>query len=90
MNMTKRRGLPAAILILLFAVVPASLLAQTAPATSVANYPGAGVLQAGDNWESFLPQTVPSYSETGTFGTLGIRNFLRFYLNLFCFANFRT
>ena len=78
MNMTKRRGLPAAILILLFAVVPASLLAQTAPATSVANYPGAGVLQAGDNWESFLPQTVPSYSETGTFGTLGIRNFLRF------------
>ena len=65
-------------LLLLFVTIPPMIFAQTAPATSVANYPGAGVIQAGDAWESFLPQgTTPSYSDAGTYTTLGYRNFIR-------------
>ena len=78
MNMTRQKELLLAILALLLVVVPASLFAQTAPATSAVNFPGGGVIQAGDLWESFLPQgTTASYSEAGTFGTLGYRNFIR-------------
>jgi hypothetical protein len=37
------------------------------PANSVVNYPGAGVIQAGDVSESFLPQgTTPYYGEAVT------------------------
>jgi hypothetical protein len=54
------------------------LFAQTAPATSTVNYPGGGVIQAGDTWESFLPMSfTPSYSDAGTYTTLGYRNFIR-------------
>ncbi|MGA3245976.1 MAG: hypothetical protein ABSE41_15270 [Bacteroidota bacterium] len=78
MNMTRQKELLVAILALLFAVVPASLFAQTAPATSTVNYPGGGVIQAGDCWESFLPMSfTPSYSDVGTYTTLGFRNFIR-------------
>lgn len=78
MNMTRQKGLLVAILALLFAVAPVSLFAQTAPATSTVNYPGGGVIQAGDTWESFLPMSfTPSYSDAGTYTTLGYRNFLR-------------
>jgi hypothetical protein len=47
-------------------------------ATSVVGYPGAGVLQGGDLWDSFLPQAFgPFYSEYNTAPTEGIRQFLR-------------
>jgi hypothetical protein len=59
-------------------VVPTSLVAQTAPATSVFNYPGAGVICAGDVWESFLPQgTTPNYGEVASAGSLGVRRFVQ-------------
>lgn len=78
MNMTRQKGLLVAILALLFAVVPVSLFAQTAPATSTVNYPGGGVIQAGDTWESFLPMSfTPSYSDAGTYLTQGYKNFIR-------------
>ena len=83
MNMTRQKELLLAVLALLLAVVPLTMFAQTSPATSVANYPGAGVIQAGDAWESFLPQGYPvgttalSYSDAGTYTTLGARNFIR-------------
>jgi hypothetical protein len=79
MNMTRQRELLFAILALLLVVVPASLFAQTAPATSTVNYPGGGVIQAGDTWESFLPMSfgTGSYSDAGTYATLGFRNFIR-------------
>jgi hypothetical protein len=58
--------------------IPLSLFAQTAPATSVFNYPGAGVIQAGDVSESFLPQGfTPNYSDVNTAATLGVRTFIR-------------
>jgi len=48
------------------------------PANSVVNYPGAGVIQAGDVWDSFLPQGYgPNYSEVSTAATLGVRRFLQ-------------
>ncbi len=78
MNMTRQRELLFAILTLLLVVVPASLFAQTAPATSTVNYPGGGVIQAGDAWESFLPMSfTPSYSDAGTYLTQGYKNFIR-------------
>jgi len=47
------------------------------PANSVVNYPGAGVIQAGDVSESFLPQgTTPNYNEVSTAATLGVRRLL--------------
>ncbi len=59
-------------------IVPMSALGQTAPATSVYNYPGAGVIQAGDVWESFLPQGYgPNYSEASSAPTLGVRRFVQ-------------
>ncbi len=48
------------------------------PARSVVGFPGAGVLQAGDLWESFLPQGFgPFFSEAATFSTEGARQFIR-------------
>jgi hypothetical protein len=66
-------------LILLLALLPASLRAQTAKATSVFNFPGAGVIQAGDIWESMLPENsdVGYYGEPLNTGTLGRRMFVR-------------
>ncbi|MCX6132534.1 MAG: hypothetical protein NTU47_01860 [Ignavibacteriales bacterium] len=78
MNMTRQKELLFAILALLLVVVPATLFAQTAPATSTVNYPGGGVIQAGDTWESFLPMSfTPSYSDAGTYLTQGYKNFIR-------------
>ncbi|HLP15356.1 MAG TPA: hypothetical protein VK470_03795 [Bacteroidota bacterium] len=66
-------------LILLLALLPASLRAQTAKATSVFGYPGAGVISAGDIWESMHPQNsdVPFSSEASTAATLGQRVMVR-------------
>jgi len=78
MNMTRQKGLLIAILALLFAVAPGALFGQLITATSTVNYPGGGVIQAGDAWESFLPMSfTPSYSDAGTYTTLGYRNFIR-------------
>ena len=75
--MNNRLMLMIAVALLALAIVPASLLAQSAPATSVFNYPGAGVICNGDVWESFLPQgTTPNYGEVGTAATLGVRRFI--------------
>ena len=60
-------------------IVSSPLFAQTAPATSVVGYPGAGALQAGDLWESILPAGFkPFYGEFGTKDLLGNRQLLRF------------
>ena len=76
--MTRQKELLFAILALLLVVVPASLFAQSALATSTVNYPGGGVICAGDAWESFLPiGTTPSYSDVGAFATLGAKDFIR-------------
>lgn len=63
-------------------LLPFVAWAQTA---SVFNYPGGGVIQAGDLWESFLPAGVANtltggsvnYSEAATYSTLGVRTFVR-------------
>lgn len=48
------------------------------PATSVVGFPGAGVVQAGDLWESFLPQAfTPNYTEAVWARTLGTRTLFR-------------
>ncbi|MBI5471826.1 MAG: hypothetical protein HY961_05725 [Ignavibacteriae bacterium] len=84
--MNNRIKLQIACVLVALVIVPMSLLAQTAPATSVFNYPGAGVIQAGDTWESFLPQgtgvtTAPvsgiNYSEVSTAPTLGVRRLIQ-------------
>jgi len=86
MRMNNRLMLWIACVLLALVIVPTSVLAQTAPATSVVNYPGAGVIQAGDVWESFLPQgtgtTNPAvsgvnYSEAIPASTLGVRRFIQ-------------
>lgn len=65
--------------VLFLAALPLCSNAQTAPANSVVGYPGAGVLQGGDLWESLLPEAFgPFYSEAGTAPTLGSRQFIRF------------
>jgi hypothetical protein len=85
MRMNNRLKLWIACGLLALAIFPTSVLAQTAPATSVFNYPGAGVIQAGDVWESFLPQgtgttvgtvTGVNYGEAATAATLGVRRFI--------------
>ncbi len=77
MSMNNRLMLWIACALLALVIVPTSVLAQTAPATSVFNYPGAGVIAAGDVWESFLPQGYgPNYGEAGTYTTLGTRRFI--------------
>ncbi len=74
--MNNRLKIMIACALLALVIVPTSLLAQSAPATSVFNYPGAGVICAGDVWESFLPQgTTPNYSEAASYTSLGVRRF---------------
>jgi len=76
-RMNNRLKIWIACAILGLVIIPTSVLAQTAPATSAFNYPGAGVIQAGDVWESFLPQCFgPNYGEVGTAATLGVRRFI--------------
>jgi len=76
--MDNRLKLMIAVALLALVVVPTSLMAQSAPATSVFNYPGAGVICAGDVWESFLPQgTTPNYGEVAAAGSLGVRRLLQ-------------
>jgi hypothetical protein len=75
--MNNRLKIQIACALVALVIFPMSLLAQTAPATSTVGFPGGGVIQAGDVWESFLPAgAVPSYSETGTTG-LGVRTLIR-------------
>ena len=77
MHLNKRAVLFALTTVLLLFIVPLCTYSQSAPATSVAGYPGAGVIQAGDLWESFLPEgTTASYSDIAV-STLGYRNFIR-------------
>ena len=64
--------------LVVLAIVPLSLMAQVIPPTTVFNYGGAGVICAGDVWESFLPEgTTPYYGEATTAATLGVRTFFR-------------
>jgi hypothetical protein len=80
MNNSLRRDILLVSLILLLALLPVSLRAQTAKATSVFGFPGAGVLQAGDLWESFLPENSDNgyYSESpAVVSTFGRRTFIR-------------
>ena len=77
MSMNNRLKIQIASVLAALVIVPMSLLAQTAPATSVFNYPGAGVIQAGDVWESFLPAGYgPSYAEATT-PLLGVRRLIQ-------------
>jgi hypothetical protein len=76
--MNNRLKILIACTLLALVIIPTSLMAQSAPATSVFNYPGGGVICAGDVWESFLPEgTTPYYGEATTFATLGTRTFVR-------------
>ncbi len=79
MSMKNRLTIWIACVLLALVVFPTSLLAQTAPATSVNNFPGAGAIIAGDLWECFLPQGAgtPYYGEVSTLATRGIRVFSR-------------
>ncbi len=75
MSITNQRILLMTFVVCALVLLPFMATSQTA---SVFNYPGGGVLQAGDVWESFLPQgETPSYSDAGTAATLGTRTFLR-------------
>jgi len=79
MKLKSKISLLALNLALLLVSLPICLYGQTAPAASVVGFPGAGALQAGDLWESLLPQAFgPFYSEAGTAGTSGSRQFIRF------------
>ncbi|MBI4417317.1 MAG: hypothetical protein HY563_00980, partial [Ignavibacteriales bacterium] len=74
-----KKATQAAAILVLTAMVWSQSFAQTAPATNVIGYPGAGVIQAGDLWESLLPSGFgPFYGEAGTAPTLGNRQFIRF------------
>ena len=54
------------------------LLPLMATGQTTVGYAGGGVIQAGDVWESFLPQGfVPTYSDAGIYTTQGWRTFLR-------------
>jgi hypothetical protein len=54
------------------------LLPLMATSQTTVGYAGGGVIQAGDVWESFLPQGfVPNYSDAGIYTTQGWRTFLR-------------
>lgn len=73
----KKRGIVACFGFMLLCPVLAN--AQAQPANSVVGYPGAGVLQAGDYWESILPESYgPYYGEASTATLNGNRQFLRF------------
>jgi hypothetical protein len=79
MNITLRRDIIVIGLILLLTALPASVFAQAAKADKVNNFPGAGVLQAGDLWEGFLPENsdVGFYNEPLNTAPLGRRQFIR-------------
>ncbi len=63
----------------LLLTIPLLANAQTTPANSVVGYPGAGVLQVGDYWDSFLPESFgPYYGEASDAATRGRRQFVRF------------
>jgi len=69
----------AAILFLTAMVWSQSYAQPGTPATNVIGFNGAGVVQAGDLWESLLPAGFgPYYGEAGTAPTLGNRQFIRF------------
>jgi hypothetical protein len=72
--------LVAAAVIALLILAPSVSYAQPGtPATSSIGYPGAGVLQVGDMWDSFLPQGFGPFHEEGTtYATEGARTFFRF------------
>jgi hypothetical protein len=72
--------LVAAAVIALLILAPSVSYAQPGTAAnSVVGFPGAGVIQAGDLSDSFLPEAFgPFYSEGGTFATEGARQFIRF------------
>jgi hypothetical protein len=73
MSIKNQRTLLLTIAVCVFALIPLAASGQT-----TIGYAGGGVIQAGDVWESFLPQGfVPSYSDAGTYTTLGWRTFLR-------------
>ena len=75
--MKNRLKIGIACALLALVIVPMSVLAQTAPATSCFNYPGAGAIIAGDLWDSFLPQGYgPNYSEATT-AAFGIRSLIQ-------------
>ncbi|MGE5315735.1 MAG: hypothetical protein ACM3Q4_13665 [Acidobacteriota bacterium] len=79
MTSTFRRDIALIGLILMLLALPSSIFAQTAKADKVLNYPGAGVLQAGDIWESFLPEnyTLPTWPTAGVTMMIKIGNFDR-------------
>jgi len=79
MNSTIRRDITVFGLLLLLTALPASVFAQSAKADKVFNYGGAGVVQAGDLWESFLPENSDAgyYGEPTNTGVLGRRQFIR-------------
>lgn len=63
----------------LLLLIPLLANAQNTPANSVVGYPGAGVLQVGDYWDSFLPEAFgPYYGEAADAATRGRRQFIRF------------
>ncbi|MEP0821765.1 MAG: hypothetical protein HRF44_02860 [Ignavibacterium sp.] len=69
----------AAILFLTAMVWSQSYAQPGTPANSVIGFPGAGVIQAGDLWESLLPAGFgPFYGEAGDAPTRGNRQFIRF------------
>ncbi|MEW6510964.1 MAG: hypothetical protein AB1428_08415 [Bacteroidota bacterium] len=80
MNRSNITTLAAALAVALVLLLPCAALAQPGtPANSVIGFPGAGVLQAGDLWDSFLPQAFgPYYGEGATYPTQGARQFIRF------------
>lgn len=78
MKLNKGIIIGCAVVALCVALGPDVSVAQLAPADKVIGFPGAGVLQAGDLWESFLPAAFgPYYGEAGT-PTFGRRQFMRF------------
>jgi len=73
MNIKNQRTLLLTLACCAFALIPLLASAQT-----TIGYSGGGVIQAGDVWESFLPQGfIPSYSDAGIYTTQGWRTFLR-------------
>ncbi len=77
MKSTLRRDIAVIGLILLMTALPVSVFAQTAKSDKVPSYPGAGVLQAGDIWESFRPLNYTVTPATRGVAILSIGNFDR-------------
>lgn len=74
-----RKATAVAAILVLTAMVWSPSFAQTTPANNVIGFPGAGVIQTGDLWESLLPSGFgPFYGEAGDAPTRGNRQFIRF------------